>query len=296
VSYWFKQDEIHDGTHVHVCPAFLPWHRELINRFEAMLREIDPELSLHYWDWTADPQALTDSDGNTLNLFTSDFMGNAVGPGGALIIRWGNVPRAGEATIYMPEIEADEILTLSALRQHPAVLEKTDAHTIRCRLSDVTFIPLPSRQGTIAGLITLVLPQGIRTGQTFKFSVEQYSGYTLKTLGAFQMTIPVMPDPEILPTEIRKLSVMRYIQEAIQATSRWHSIFVRYLDQIAQRVRGLGGNPDTVKPCPDGGEGTTHVCLPRNERPDLFDLHIPWDDCDIEGELDIKLRFLRKRD
>src|SRR5258708_17135955 len=71
VSYWFKQDEIHDGTHVHVCPAFLPWHRELINRFEGMLREIDPALSLHYWDWTAHPQALTDSAGNPLNLFTS---------------------------------------------------------------------------------------------------------------------------------------------------------------------------------------------------------------------------------
>ncbi len=80
VSYWFKQDEIHDGTHVHFCPAFLPWHRELVNRFEAMLREIDPEISLHYWDWTVDPRALTDSDGNPLNLFTNDFMGNASGP------------------------------------------------------------------------------------------------------------------------------------------------------------------------------------------------------------------------
>src|SRR5258708_19032145 len=79
VSFWFKQDEIHDSTHVHFCPAFLPWHRELINRFEAMLREIDPALSLHYWDWTADPRVLTDGDGNPLTLFTSDFMGNAVG-------------------------------------------------------------------------------------------------------------------------------------------------------------------------------------------------------------------------
>ncbi len=35
VSFWFKQDEIHDSTHVHFCPAFLPWHRELMNRFEA---------------------------------------------------------------------------------------------------------------------------------------------------------------------------------------------------------------------------------------------------------------------
>jgi hypothetical protein len=85
VTFWFKQDEIHDSTHVHFCPAFLPWHRELMNRFEAMLRAIDPALSLHYWDWTADPQALTDIDGNPLNLFTPDFMGNAIGPGNSEI-------------------------------------------------------------------------------------------------------------------------------------------------------------------------------------------------------------------
>jgi Common central domain of tyrosinase len=63
VSHWFKQDEIHDSTHVHFCPAFLPWHRELVNRFEAMLREIDPQLSLHYWDWTQDPTKAPDGQG-----------------------------------------------------------------------------------------------------------------------------------------------------------------------------------------------------------------------------------------
>jgi Common central domain of tyrosinase len=215
-----------------------------------------------------------------------------------LIIRWNNVPRAAEATFYMPEITADEILTLSALRQHPRVLEKVDTHTLRCRLSDVTFIPLPTRKGTIAGLMSLVLPQGIRAGQIFKFSVEQYSGNTLKTLGAFQMTIPVRPDPEILPEEIRKLSVMRYIQEGIPASSRWYSIFVRYLDQIAARVRGFGGDPNSVKPSPDGSEGAAPVCPPHHPKevcpPDLFCLNIPWEECDIEGELDIKLRFKRK--
>jgi hypothetical protein len=72
VSYWFKQDEIHAHTHVHGCPAFLPWHRELVNRFEALIREIDPELSLHYWDWTKHPG----------DLFTSDFMGNGNGEAG----------------------------------------------------------------------------------------------------------------------------------------------------------------------------------------------------------------------
>ena len=43
VSYWFKQDEIHELMHVHAFPpwrgiAFLTWHRELCNRLEALLR------------------------------------------------------------------------------------------------------------------------------------------------------------------------------------------------------------------------------------------------------------------
>jgi hypothetical protein len=88
VSYWFKQDEIHQATHVHGSPAFLPWHRELCNRLEAMLREADPLVSLHYWDWNTDP--------NT--LFTADFMGNAKGEAGK--------PWRG-AKFYIPELDGD---------------------------------------------------------------------------------------------------------------------------------------------------------------------------------------------
>jgi len=216
-----------------------------------------------------------------------------------LIIRWNNVPRSSEATFYMPEVGADEILALSALRQHPTVLEKVDAHTLRCRLSDVTFIPLPmNRKGTIAGLMSLTLPNGVRAGQVYRFSVEQYSGFTLMTLGAFQMTIPVRPDAELLPGEIRKLSVMRYIQQAIPIGSRWYSIFVRYIDQIAARVRGFGGDPNAVKPSADGSGGLLPppVCPPPKHvrPPELFCLNIPWEECAIEGELDLKLRFRRK--
>ncbi|WP_218835637.1 tyrosinase family protein [Streptomyces sp. SA15] len=80
MSWWFKQDEIHKVTHVHVGPEFLPWHREIVNRLEEMLRSVNPKLSLHYWDWTQDPRAIPNAnlgDGRrgTLNLFTSDFMG-----------------------------------------------------------------------------------------------------------------------------------------------------------------------------------------------------------------------------
>lgn len=56
VSWWFKQDEIHQATHVHGGPEFLPWHREITNRFERLLRHINPQLSLHYWDFAEDPR------------------------------------------------------------------------------------------------------------------------------------------------------------------------------------------------------------------------------------------------
>ena len=81
VSWWFKQDEIHQSTHVHEGPEFLPWHREITNRMEELLRQINPQLSLHYWDWTEDPRSLPGANlgggsiGN-LNLFTPAFMGN----------------------------------------------------------------------------------------------------------------------------------------------------------------------------------------------------------------------------
>jgi hypothetical protein len=82
VSYWFKQDEIHAHSHVHGCPAFVPWHREMVNRFEALIREIDPQLSLHYWDWTQDPRNAPDGEGGSVDLFTADFMGSSNGQAG----------------------------------------------------------------------------------------------------------------------------------------------------------------------------------------------------------------------
>ena len=56
VTMWFKQDEVHQATHVHKQASFLAWHRVLVNEFEAKLQEIDPALALHYWDWTAHPR------------------------------------------------------------------------------------------------------------------------------------------------------------------------------------------------------------------------------------------------
>jgi hypothetical protein len=80
VNFWYKQDEIHARTGIHNAPAFPSWHRELCNRVEGHLREVDPEISLHYWDWTTDPRKQVAPDGTIFSLFTPDFMGAEQGP------------------------------------------------------------------------------------------------------------------------------------------------------------------------------------------------------------------------
>ena len=79
VSYWDKQDQIHQGTHNHQGPSFIPWHRELCNRYEKLLQQVDPDVALHYWDWTVDPRNAPDGQGGTVNLCTDALMGTANG-------------------------------------------------------------------------------------------------------------------------------------------------------------------------------------------------------------------------
>ena len=52
----------------HQGPAFLPWHREFLLRFEQKLVEHGSTTGLPYWDWT-------DHVGTSTKLFTDDFLG-----------------------------------------------------------------------------------------------------------------------------------------------------------------------------------------------------------------------------
>jgi len=205
-----------------------------------------------------------------------------------LVIRWNDVPKTAEANLYSPDWNADEILELaSELRPGPQLLNKIDQNTISCPVGDVTYIPIPTRSHqAVVGLLTIQLPQTVRTGEQFKVDIQQHSGliyaktlnrrepkggtrgqldYTLsarKVLGAFRVRILVEQGESLLRTQVRNLAVLRYIYEAIPKSDSWHPVFERYIDQLGQKVEGLGVDPGLIPPSADdpGIPGEASAC------------------------------------
>jgi hypothetical protein len=171
-----------------------------------------------------------------------------------LMIRWGSLPRDTRMTLYVPDIPSDDVIRLAVHNGDALRLERVDDNTVRCLPGDVTYVPLPTeRSRNSPALLTLELPADVRGREAFDLVVSQLSGRPRTSLGAFQMRVLVTSDEEaLLRYDVHKLSVLRHVFRGLAPADPWQPVFTRYLDQIASRVRELGGNPDAVAANPDG--------------------------------------------
>jgi hypothetical protein len=189
-------------------------------------------------------------------------------PPDELMIEWDGVPAGSQAEIYFPAASAGAIVAAADRLYTSHLLTAADAHTLRFPAAGVTYLPVPPGTGvTLAGLLTLDLPEGIRKGQTYAATVRQLTSVPggaitgdvagngaaarrprswRRTTGIFRLTVPVSTKALLLEPEERYLSLMKWVSEAIPATSRWYPVMERYLSQISGRVSGMGGDPGQV--------------------------------------------------
>lgn len=89
-------------TNIHGCPAFLPWHRQLLLELEAALQAAsgNPDLGIPYWDWGVDAALSDPKDGvvwdvNFLGGDGDSTRGNAVQTGAFRAGQWVTVNMMG---------------------------------------------------------------------------------------------------------------------------------------------------------------------------------------------------------
>ncbi len=185
-----------------------------------------------------------------------------------IMIDWGYVPEGSVATLYLPGIDTNDILSLATRKYRTHRLVRIDENTLKFDTGGITYLPIPIEEGSYPGLLTVDLPEGIEKGEVFKIVVRQVtseqkpieithgleaprSGWR-HIVGSFQLTISVRDKAVILPRQERLLSNLRWIERAIPATDRWSPVFSKYVTQIADRVDALGGDSKKVAASPSG--------------------------------------------
>ena len=177
-----------------------------------------------------------------------------------MCIDWGGLPRDSQVTFYLPQIDVDETLRYAGFRNGPPHLTKAGAGTIRCKVADVSFIPIPGPFATaLPGLMSVQLPPDVTKGQKFTVVVRQIDGRTFRVIGTFQFDIHVKTAVEILPRFERNLSVLKHIALSIPQDNRWYPVFQRYLQELGDRVRALGTDPGLIHPSTTGDGRTGSV-------------------------------------
>ena len=213
------------------------------------------------------------------------------------VLDWGNVPAGSLATLYLPGLNVRQILDWAISLYGSTRFKAVDDHTLQCNAEGVSYLPVPPGKGTnynYVGLLNLDLPAGVKKGQVFKLVVRQVTNAAgslppvieigavatsasannpifrwRRVIGSFQVTIPVTTADEMLDSEKRLLSNLRWIQRAIPTGDRWFPAFDCYVGAIADRVDALGGDSKKVVASPSGEDVTLLLNILDNTR-DFF--------------------------
>jgi hypothetical protein len=113
-----------------------------------------------------------------------------------LMIDWGRTPKNSVATLYLPDVEAAEILDLASRMYVSHHLTPVDEHTIQCRTGGITYVPVPPRTGAnYAGLLSIDPPASIEHGKEFTVVVRQVTN-TFATRLRERKRQPEKPEPK----------------------------------------------------------------------------------------------------
>jgi hypothetical protein len=74
---------------------------------------------------------------------------------------------ARTASIYLPAVSADAILSTAGSMYGAQPFTRFDGHTLGCDAKGIAFMPIPPGSGNYAGLLTVELPNTVSKGDKY---------------------------------------------------------------------------------------------------------------------------------
>ena len=109
--------------------------------------------------------------------------------------------------------------------------------------------PLPPPPIKLAGEAEATAPPGTRAVN------EHFMRNWRYIVGTFAVRIPVTTPKVMRPFEENTLSILTWRLSQMKPGNRWIPVLERYLGYIRGRVKGVGGDPGSIKPSPWGSYG-----------------------------------------
>lgn len=170
-----------------------------------------------------------------------------------LFFHWHNCPPDTRVTLYFSDLDTEEIAAMLRTRISPPAFEILDTGTIRFRVGDCAWLPLPGgREVRIPALVSIELPDGIVEGQTYRVTIRQVNGTTSLIIGSVTIEMPVSKSAFLRFETERQLSFMGHILGTLASNDRWRPLHTRLVQHLAAKVDALGGRSSEVYPNPDG--------------------------------------------
>jgi hypothetical protein len=205
--------------------------------------------------------------------------GRKTGVPDEIMIDWGSTPPGSTAYIYWPQVLASDVIELASQLYVTHFLTAADANTIKCKtVRGVTYIPVPSATNqNFAGLFTVDLPIGVTAGEVFKIVVRRLTTKTVRSAstrivsagdielpilrparvvtGAFQVTIPVTTEEDLLAGDENTLAVLTWRLQQMSPLYRWYPVVKRQIEYLGARIDASGGNASSIPPSLNGWRG-----------------------------------------
>ena len=193
------------------------------------------------------------------------------------MIDWGAIPKGSIASIYWPQVNAADVIALASDLYPMNTLTAADAHTIQCKVTGgVSYFrshgqrsgfrgPVyggPSHHGrhrpefnVVVRRVGHVQPDVLQIrlkARGHKGNVPRGTTEWRYVIGTFQVKIPVTTAAVMLSPEEDTLAILKWRLQQMSPANRWYPVMQRYIEYVAARVAGLGGDPNAIPPSRTG--------------------------------------------